>query len=69
MPRCYLLAHKVAASYIAMYRCPSGTVGVRNFHYHGHDPSTPYRPMVGGHICVHRHQTVEGAIECTFEKS
>jgi hypothetical protein len=34
-------------------------------HYHGHDPAGPFRPMVPGRPCIHRHKSMQAAVACT----
>ena len=60
--RCAILAHPVAGLAAPALRCPST---LYRFHYHGHDPAGPFRPMVPGRPCRHRHQTVNAAVRCT----
>jgi hypothetical protein len=57
--RCPILAHRIDPG---TFRCPTTT---RTFHYHGTDNRQPYRLLVRGAICEHRHQTADAARKCT----
>lgn len=60
--RCALLAHPIAGLTAPALRCPSTPF---TFHYHGHDPKGPFRPMVPGRPCRHRHDDINAAVRCT----
>lgn len=58
--RCAILASPYRDA--AAMHCPTS---MTRFHYHGHDPAGPFRPMVPGRPCAHRHQSVNAAVACT----
>lgn len=60
--RCALLATEMTLPPGPIFKCPTTPY---KFHYHGTDRSQPYRPLVAGRICRHRHQTPAAARECT----
>lgn len=62
--RCAILEHPIPGfrPADAILACPTG---LYRTHYHGHDPAGPFRPMVPGRPCQHRHQSVEAAIRCS----
>lgn len=62
--RCAILASPVAGLTAPVLRCPTGLYGY-TFHYHGHDPQGPFRPMVPGRPCRHRHYDINAAVRCT----
>jgi hypothetical protein len=58
--RCALLANPYRNA--PVMQCPTD---MHRFHYHGHDPAGPFRPMVPGRPCPHRHKSVQAALACT----
>lgn len=62
--RCWLLATRYPT--VPAYQCPTDHL---RFHYHAHQETAPYRPMVGGRPCAHRHTSPQAAIRCAVGPS
>lgn len=58
--RCTILATPYRD--VPAMQCPTD---LHRFHYHGHDPAGPFRPMVPGRPCQHRHKSLQAAVRCT----